>query len=786
MYWEISGVEVPPEDEVGAMGVICRRRHDRWRAVRRGAALLSAVALIAALAGCEAMQRGEAQPQAMAPAATQAPAPAAQQPSGGLADLQPVPDQNSSALQEPEFYQGTGVRARPVPVADVAVKSDGMVTLNFANAEIREVVDAVLGQTLGLSYIIDPRVQGQVTARTSRPIARASVLAALENILAMNGAAMSYDNGVYKIVPLGDAGATLSTPLVGSYERDVARGYAVHILPLRYAAANEVGEILKPFVPPGRVLRVDPARNLLIFAGTGPEARDLMSMIEIFDVDWMAGMSFALFPVQVADAKSLVAELETVFMQDDNGPLAGVVRFVPIERLNAILAISPQQAYLKRAGLWIERLDRGAEGAGRSIFVYRVENGRAADLAEVLNGLFGGGTLAAPRPEVAPRLTPTTISGTPRPGAAAGAEAGGEAAAGQAGETGGGAPQLAQSTARAATAGATAARAATGTVGASIATIGNGSDIRIVADDKNNALVIMATAAEYRMIEATLKRLDVTPLQVLIEVTIAEVKLNDDLKYGLQWFFNQDNHSWTFSTLDTGAVSSAFPGFSYVFSAANSQVILNALAEITDMRVVSSPQLMVLDNQSARLQVGDQVPIATQSAVSVTNPDAPIVNSIQFRDTGVILEVTPRVNAGGLVSLDVHQEVSTVGQTTTSALNSPTIQQRSIETTVAVQSGDTIALGGLIQDQDDHSTSGLPFLSDIPILGNLFKTTNDGKQRTELLVLITPRAVRDRGEARAVTEELNRRMSAVQPLLQKIKAPTMPNPPPAKPEQTSE
>jgi general secretion pathway protein D len=283
--------------------------------------------------------------------------------------------------------------------------------------------------------------------------------------------------------------------------------------------------------------------------------------------------------------------------------------------------------------------------------------------------------------------------------------------------------------------------------------------------------VILATSAEYRMIEATLKRLDITPLQVLIEVTIAEVGLIDDLRYGLQWFFESGDASATFSSLASGAVASAFPGFSFVFAGSDARVVLNALTEITDVRVISSPQLMVLDNQSARLQVGDQVPIAIQSSVTVNDPDAPIVNSIQFRDTGVILEVTPRVNAGGLVVLDVLQEVSDVVETTTSDIDSPTIQQRFIQSTVAVQSGDTVALGGLIRDRQEESVSGLPLLSEIPILGNLFKTTEVIERRTELLVLITPRVVRNRREALEVTDELRRRLSTLGPLEKEIQAP---------------
>ena len=341
------------------------------------------------LVGCEAVSLDE--PSEVAPEvaarsdepltapvvlAVEAPVPA-----GALDDLSPLSDP-AGALAAPEIYRGTGVFARRPArrASDIAIESDGRVTLNFANAEIREVVDVVLGETLGVSYIIDPKVQGQVTARTSRPIPRAAVIPALENILAMNGAALTLDDGIYKVVTLQQAASSLTTPVVAPTRADLARGFAIHVIPLRFAAAQAVADILKPFVGPGRVLRVDAARNLLVFAGTGTEAADLLDMVTVFDVDWMAGMSFALFPVQVADAKSLVAELETVFLEGDS-PLAGVVRFVPIERLNAVLAISPQPAYLERAETWIDRLDQGAGGARRRIFVYHVQNGRAADLA---------------------------------------------------------------------------------------------------------------------------------------------------------------------------------------------------------------------------------------------------------------------------------------------------------------------------------------------------------------------------------------------------------------------
>lgn len=734
-------------------GIVDVRRRPRWdrRRQDRRHWFVAALAVLA-LAGCattpasrpadDATRAAPGKPIALAPPAQKAPG------AGPLAELSPLSDDIALQVEQPEIYRGTGVFARRLPVKHTNVEfvDDGDITLNFANAEIREVVDAVLGQALGLSYIIDPKVEGQVTARTSMPIPRKSVIPALENILALNGAALTYKDGIYKIVTIQEAATGLSSPIVGQRGRQAARGFGIHILPVRFASAKALAEVLRPFVGPGRVFRVDDSRNLLVFAGTGPEARDLADMVRVFDVDWMSGMSFALFPVQVADAKAVVADLETVFLKGGTSPLAGFLRFVPIERLNAVLVISPQAAYIDRAETWIDRLDRGGEGAGRRIFVYRVQNGRAADLATVLGKIFeaGNGGMTPLGTGVAPGLDQVALGEQPAETAPTGTPEGDAPPA----------------------AGPLNLPGLDG-----IDTASESGNIRIIADERNNALVILATAAEYRMIETTLKRLDITPLQVLIEVTIAEVTLNDDLRYGLQWFFNNGSGSASFSTLSTGAVTSAFPGFSYVLAPGSTRLVLNALAEITDVRVISSPHLMVLDNQSARLNVGDQVPIATQSSVSVTDPSAPIVNSIEFRDTGVILEVTPHVNASGLVTLDVLQEVSDVKQTTTSDLNSPTIEQRSLQSTVAVQGGDTIALGGLIKDRDEKSKSGLPLLSEIPVLGNLFKTTNNSKVRTELLVLITPRVVRGRRDAREVTDELRERLRGIEPLLMKIKTP---------------
>ena len=715
------------------------------------------------LAGCETPSQRQSNAGITAPAPapplTQSPPTVTTPPPISYARAELAPDQpprSPPPLVGPEFYPGTGSFTGPGPLGGEAAigTAGGRVTLNFVNAEVRELVDVVLGETLRANYVIDPAVQGQVTLRTSQPLPRDAVVPILSDVLAMNGATISLEDGIYRIVPRATAGGGLAAPIISPGIRRLAQGYGVNVLPLDFVSAREVFTVVQPFVSPG-ALTVNETRNLLLFTGSASDARDLEAMVRLFDVDWMAGLSFALLPVETASASELVGELEAIFAQEGEGPTSGVLRFLAIERLNAVLAISPQSIYLERARLWVERLDRGGQSAGRQIFVYYVENGRAADLAETLGRIFEPGRRRQERDRnrrLAPGLVPV------------------ELASEEADVVGSSTLAVIDDDASSRRDPEFLTEPIEVGIGQAVAReFDGGGEIRIIADEAANALLVLAKPAEYRMIEATLKRLDLVPLQVLIEATIAEVTLVDDLRYGLNWFFQQGDVSATFSSFTNGAIAQAFPGFSFLINTNEAAVVLNALTEITDINVISSPQLMVLDNEQARLQVGDQVPVATQSAVSVIDAGAPVVNSIQLVDTGVVLEVTPRVNAGGLVRLEISQEVSTPITTTTSDLNSPTIQQRQVESTVVVQSGETVALGGLIIDNQTKSVSGVPGLSAIPLLGHLFKTTAEAVDRTELLILITPRVVRNTGEARAVTQELRQRLTTIAPLENKIR-----------------
>jgi general secretion pathway protein D len=289
---------------------------------------------------------------------------------------------------------------------------------------------------------------------------------------------------------------------------------------------------------------------------------------------------------------------------------------------------------------------------------------------------------------------------------------------------------------------------------------------KIVADDTKNAIVVWGNDTEQESFARLIQSLDTTPVQVLLEATIAEVSLNDDLDFGLRWFFENGNLSGTFSDAANGSTGATFPGLSFMFQGNSAAVTLNALSSVTDVQVVSSPSLLVLDNQEALLQIGDEVPIATQQVVDTATPNAPVVNTISFRDTGIILKVKPRVSSSGRVILDIEQEVSSVANTTTSGIDSPTISQRKINTNIAVDNGQTIALGGLIQESQNRTKTKVPVAGDVPILGNLFRRKGDNIGRTELLVLITPQVIRNGSEARSVTAELRGRLQDANGLVQ--------------------
>jgi general secretion pathway protein D len=660
-----------------------------------------------------------------------------------------LPDSAPSAIARPNsVYLGSGVLVG-TPTAHAAGSSAATggsgIQLSFTDVDINQVVASVLGEALELNYSIDPSVKGTMSLRSSKALAAEELLPALEAALRVQDLAVVDVNGTYHVVPMKDAPRRVNSLNAPTDHRQA--GFSIQIVPLQFTSPNEMEKILQPFAPPGGVMKVDDARSLLLLAGTSIELETMLDVVKTFDVDWLAGMSYGFFNLNYVDAKTAVNELSDIFA-DPKSPLAGVVRLIPITRLNTILVITPQQKYLQAVETWIKRLDVGGTSAGRRIYVYDVQNGRAEDLAKSLNKILS-------LPTTEDEQSQQVRSGfSMNSGASFGSSS---TPSGGSGFSSGFSTQ-----------GATGVAPSTFNPGAQQYSGPSGSqpsgtnqnaakqgDLRIVANNDSNALLVLASPAEFSVIEAALLRLDAPSRQVLIEASLAEVTLNDELKYGINWNYNGKNGPLTLSSAATGAVTSSFPGLSYLFTGStNIRAVLNTLETITTVRVISSPKLVTLNNHEAQLQVGDEVPIATQSAVSVTNPGAPIVNSVQMQDTGVILSVTPRVNKNGLVQLDITQEVSNSVPTTTSGIDSPTIQQRRLSTTVVVKNGDTIALGGLITESKSKSKSGVPYLQRIPVLGALFRDTDNQTMRTELILLITPRVMRDDAEFQNVMDDL--------------------------------
>ncbi len=611
----------------------------------------------------------------------------------------------------------------------------GDITLNFQGTDINEFVKVILSDVLNVNFVIDPQVSGSVTIETANPLKKEQLFPLLEELLSINNAAIIESNGIYKVLPKSKVVKGNLSPTTP--EVSVQSGYSVRIVPLEFIAAQEMQKILEPFITDGGELRVDKQRNMLIIGGTPDELQQLQETINIFDVDWLRGMSVGLYPLDYVDPETLKTELDEILGgvegSSSNELLDGLVRSVALERLNSILLISSTQAALREAEIWLYRLDRQGEQVGQNLYVYNVQNAKAIEIAEILGNIFDGdtSTSSSTAPQLAPGTTPVEITTDENANA---------------------------------NENTTSTPIAPVSVGDSGLSINSNSSVEIIADDTRNALVILASSRDYKMVAAAIRKLDVIPLQVLIEASILEVTLNGDLSYGVEWFFNnQVGRSRTGQgQLDSGTagLSALAPGFSYsiVNSASNIKVALNALETESEVNVLSAPSLMVLDNQTATINVGDEIPVPTRQSSSNVDPNAPTVNEIQFRNTGVTLEVTPRVNNSGLVTMDIRQEVSNAVATTSSNIDAPTIQQRQIESTVAINTGQTIVLGGLIRNSESENEGGIPGLYKIPFIGKLFGNTSVEKRRTELVVLLTPRVVRNNVDAKKITDEFRRKL----------------------------
>jgi len=673
---------------------------------------------------------------------------AAQQPtalSSSAAGLAETIASDDSRLK-PTLYPGTDQHVK-LPPAQTPVKFFGEdVSLNFEQAPLGEVMHAIMGDILALDYIVDHPVQGKVTLRTRTPVPRDQLLGILESLLKANGSLMIRGNDNRYLIS-GSKIANRLAPGVSSADQ-LNAGYSTIVVPLRFISAANMEEILRPVAEESAFVRVDNSRNLLMLAGTSAQLSGWLEMIATFDVDLLKGMSIGLFPLE----NSSVEEMNDVLIGllgkgGAAADLSGLVRIIPITRLNSILVVTPRAHYLDQVGVWIERFDGTPDSNfEKRLYVYPVQNTNALRLADLLSRIYsgegggsrsrgasGGGSRGGfgqnQQADVAPGMTPETLGG----GTSAGSGIGGsgsmaKGAASFGSNSGGGG-------------------------GTSEYTL---SDVRVVADEESNALMIYATGKEYKKIKVALDQLDIVATQVIIEASILEVSLTDELKYGLEWTFKNglgsDYDGLGVLASAASGPAAVVPGFSYTVtnSIGDISAVLNALASQSLINVISTPSVMVLDNHIAYIHVGDQVPIATSSSLT---DGGTVTQNVEYKDTGVKLTVRPSVNAGGLVTMDIEQSVTDVGLID-EATGQRTFLERNIMSRVAVRSGESVVLGGLIRENASVGESGIPFLYKLPIIGPLFGSTTTSDRRTELLVIITPRAIYNESELREVSAEM--------------------------------
>lgn len=610
------------------------------------------------------------------------------------------------------------------------VSQKGEVTFNFEGESLQAVVHFILGEILKENYVIAPGVSGKVTFATARPVSRSQVLPILEMMLSWNNAALVRNEDRYHVLPQKNAIKGLLTPQL---EQAInTQGYQVMAVPLEFVAPAEMEKILEPYAQEGAIVKADNARNMLFIAGNYAELQNYLQTIKIFDVDWLAGMSTGIFYLERVEAADIIVELEALFGEGADSPLAGMFRFLPLDRLNAVMVITPQEEYLHKAQKWVTRLDRADADGASNLYVYSVKNIKADDLAGYLNDVFGG----------------SSGSSTSRKAS------GGSVVPGQDGKE------------------VSSSGASTPSRNVRRSSSNNDNETLISAIEDSNQLLIKAGVNDYEKILSAIKRLDIEPLQVLVELKIIEVTLNDEISHGMELLFGDqsafdtvENKSWPYNFGTNAARINGGVGINYNFLGTNAEANLRMLEKAGRVALLSSPSMLVLNNKNATINVGDQIPITNVGNVGSGNNNNGTITNTRYIQTGVQVDITPRVNPGGLVYMEISQDVSAPGPIGANG-GQPAISTRELKTEIAVQSGNTIVMGGLIQESDNFSQSGIPFLHRIPLLGNLFGSKSKVGARTELMLLITPTVIKNPEQARRVTEEYSKKFKGLQPITQ--------------------
>jgi general secretion pathway protein D len=687
-----------------------------------------------------------------------------------------------------------------------------MVSLNFNRADLVEIIH-IIAQQLRLTYTIDPEVKGTVTINSAAPLRPEDLLPIFHQVLRMNGAVAVRTGNLYHIMPIKD-GKGLARP-VGQSRED---SFALQVVPVRFFAVAEMKRVLTPFLRPGGEIIEHPRGNFLIIMDLASNIQRLVEIADMIDVQVFAGTRMEVYQPKVASAEELAQEMAKVMQSFAASAPQGeafVAQFVPLPRINQLLVISHSEAAWTYAKRWLDRIDVVAEGPGRRIFIYPVENGKATELADVLSAALGHPPTA--RRDTARTLQDlhrSTTGGSPGLGGRStspfGPPYGPSGSFGQQSQSplgafatipapGQAAPQAAPPAQPGIPPPAGAPRPPVPTPSAQPQQ--PPEQLRIVPDPATNSLIIYGTVQEFQNIRNILKELDAIPRQVLIEAMVLQIDLNDAESLGVDYEILRRSRVTIFGQTfnSRGALRSlgdSFPvppafgggsGLTGIFGGPDIQALVNALMTDSRVKLLSSPSVLAADNRPARIQVGSEEPIPTGTITAAVGAATPSSSTtIQYRNTGRILTIIPQVNSKGLVNLQIKAEVSQRGEDVPfgSGETFPSFNTQDAETTAVVHDGETLVIGGLIGERKSKARTGIPYLMDIPVFGRLFGTNSEDSRRTELIMLITPYVIRNQPESQQVTEEFKAKMNAVRNELERLerdRAKSPPNPVPGIP-----
>ena len=626
----------------------------------------------------------------------------------------------------------------PVPSdkTQVNLLPDGRYEVELLDAPIVEAAKSLFADVLQQPYSIDPRAQGSITLSTGGPVGRKELLAIFEAALTMNDLALIWDGTQFRITLAAVQQEGSPAGQYNSADSAVEAGAGITALPLKYVKAESLIPVLEGFAARGGALRAIHSGNILFIRGSADERRDLTEIAKSLDVNALASGSFGLSLLGAAQSRQVLAELSRLQSEIDPD---GTLRFVEVAQANGILVIARDRAQLQTGLDWVRRLSESVDEANGA-YVYRVQFGNPTELAGMLSSTFGDNVAYAevPMSEAEDRASLPTAQ-----------PMGNDANSGKLSLP----VQSRQNE--------TIAEDVSFSNAASVASATSGGEIRFTPSDNDNTIVIRAPRHIYRQALALLENVDTPPTQVMINVILVEVALNDKLNYGVQTYL--EGSKIGFISGSALPIATQIPGANLVIGAVNNpDAILNALKRVTTVKVVSSPSVVALDNETAVIKVGEQVPITTQQVINTTTIDSPIVSAIEYRDAGMILRVHPRISSRGLVTLKINQELSAVvGNSDGTATLTPVVKQRSIASTVSVNDQQTVVLGGLISNQESNDRQGLPFIERIPLLGDVLGQTNNSSTRTELVVFITPKVIRDGRDASVVSRELRNALNSL-------------------------